>query len=143
MLGHGLDRVDQVAVHVRVPEVEADADVRPSSSTSSTKCTSEPARDSSFGITSTATRTPSGSASRCSSSMLRRAAVRGCCRPGTLRLRPRQAQVRDQHPNGDAPRDVQRPLRFGHGPRARLGIGARERQRRTPAPAVKLSPIGA
>src|SRR5439155_1595491 len=48
---------------------------RPSRS-SSTKCTSDPARDSSFGITSTATRTPSGSAARCSSSRLRRADAR-------------------------------------------------------------------
>ena len=76
VLRHGFDGVDEIAVHVRMAEIEADADRRSSSSTSSTKWTSEPARDSSFGITSTASRTPSGSASRCSSSMLRRAPSR-------------------------------------------------------------------
>ena len=74
VLRHRFDRVDEVAVEVRVAEVEADADVGRSRSCS-TKCTSEPARDSSFGITSTAIRTPSGSAIRSSSSMLRRARV--------------------------------------------------------------------
>ena len=44
--------------------------------TFSTKYTSEPARDSSLGITSIAIVTPSGSASFCSSSILRRAASR-------------------------------------------------------------------
>ena len=95
------------------------------------KCTSDPARDSSFGITSTATRTPSGAASRCSSSMLRARAVTAvpagrCCERGS-------PQMGDQDAKRDPPRDLERALGFLHGPRPCFGIGAGQGDRRPPA----------
>ena len=104
------------------------------SRSSSTKCTSDPARDSSLGITSTATRTPSGDASRCSSSTLRRARVTVVV-ARRRRLRPRQAEVDHEHLHRDPARDEQRLLRFGDRRGPPVGVGARQRQRRAPSPA--------
>ena len=108
--------------------------------TSSTKCTSEPARDSSFGITSTrdlhAERL--GQPLQLLDAAPRRR--RGCCRS------PRRCCVRGKP-------EVRRPARrtgirraicsarsaSAIALRARLGVGARERQRRTPAAARRSS----
>ena len=109
---------------------------------SSTKCTSEPARDSSFGITSTAMRTPSG----CGQPLqLLDAAPRGVAAvrrsPAIARLRPRQAEMRHQHRDRNPPRDVQRALGFGHRPRARVA-DRRSRVEQRPLPAAAGEALG-
>ena len=104
------------------------------SSTSSTKWTSEPARDSSFGITSTATRTPErlSQTLQCLEAAPRAvAAVVG--RRGLLGAR--KPDVRHEDAKWHAPRDLQRALGLRHRPSPRVGIRARQRQRRTPAAA--------
>ena len=105
------------------------------SRSSSTKCTSEPARDSSLGITSTrdAHAERRGQPLQLLDAAPR--ARRGCCRPAPgccVRGRPR---CTTSTLNGNPPRDVQRVLGFGDRLRARVGVGARERQRRAPAAA--------
>ena len=94
VLGDRLDRVGDVAHQVRVAEVEADAGARCRRDRRSSRATSDPASDSSFGITSSATRTPSGSASRqiSSSASERRRAVLS-----PALCSPRRAEVHDEH----------------------------------------------
>ena len=50
-------------------------------------------------------------------------------------LRARDAEVRHQHRHRQPPRDVQRLFGLAHRMRARVGIGARQRQRAAPASA--------
>ena len=94
---------------MRVAEVEADADAVPLRASSSTKCTSEPARDSSFGITSTA----SAHAQRLGEPLqLLDAAARRVAAVVRRRrlLRRGHAQMHDEHLERNPPRDVQRAL---------------------------------
>ena len=74
------DRIDEVADQIRMAEVEADPDVGRPRGSSSTKWTSEPARDSSFGMTSSASCTPRA---RQAAAALRGCGARrrGCCLP--------------------------------------------------------------
>ena len=87
--------------------------------------------ESSFGITSNATRTPSGSASRQISSMLRSAAdarvVAGAA------LGRRRAEVHDQRLERNPARDVQRRVRFPHRRLPRGAVGRRVRQHVAPS----------
>ena len=131
VLRHGFDRVDQVAVHVRVAEVQADAERR--------RVERRPRRSAPASRRATARSgsprprscTPSGSASRCSSSMLRRAASR-LFSPGAGCGVARHAQMHDRDTERNAPRDLQRALGFG---RARAAGAPRRRSRgRTASP---------
>ena len=106
---------------------------RLSSSTSSTKCTSEPARDSSFGITST--RQPHAERLGQLLQLLDAAArpVAAVARPpwASQRGTPRCATSTLKR---DAPRDLQRALGFGdRAALARRGSRWRSDQRRPPA----------
>ena len=144
VLRHGFDRVDDVAVQVRVAEVEADADVGRVEIAARRSARATPARDSSFGITSTATRTPSGSAIRSSSSTLRRAAVAAVVARRLAAASAARPRCTTSTCTGMPPRDVQRALGLADRLRARVA------DRRWPAtatppqrPPAKLSAIGA
>ena len=143
MLRHGFNRVDDVAVDVRVAEVEADA-----------RFGAEIVqRDVLFDEMH----------ERAGAGQLVRQHFHGDSHPERLRqphqlldaaprrrarvlwadlriprLVARHPEVRDQHRHGDAPRDVQRPLGLANRPRPRAGVDAGDRQRPAPAPAGEL-----
>ena len=132
VLRHRFDGVDQVAVHVRVAEVEADADAgarraRPRRSARATRRAT--ARSESL---RRATRTPSGSASRCSSSMLRRARVAAVVGRRRLLRAAAGPDVRHQH--------AERECAARCAARARLRPSARARASRRRSPASAAGP---
>ena len=101
------------------------------STTRSTKCTSEPARDSSFGITST--RDPHAKRFGHGGKFLDAPPGGVAAVVGRGRRRPsRHTQVRDEHLERNPTRDLQRSLGFPHGPRPGVAVRARQRQRRRP-----------
>ena len=149
VLGHGFNRVDDVTVEVGVAEVQADPDLgsgrrRPASRLPRRSARAiRPATTRSAALPR-AIRTPSGWASRINCSMLRRAAARVSCTPiRDRRLRPRHTEMRDEHRDGDAPRDVQRPLGFAHRARTRVGSALAIESVPFQRPPLKRSAIGA
>ena len=144
VLGHGFDRVDDVAVEVGVAEVQADADLGSGQIVGHRHVFLDEVDERSGprqlvrhhfhrDLHAERLRQPL---------QLFDAPARGRARVlhadlGIPRLRSRHAEMRDEHRNGDAPRDVQRPLGFAHRARTRVRIRARDRERPAPAPAAE------
>ena len=137
VLRHGFDGFYEVAVHVGMGEIQADA--RPSVRRGPLRRNARANRP--------ATARSESLPPRCVRRAARRAAamLRGyAAQPSRLLspppelLRPRHAQMRHQHLDGNPSRDVQRPLGFSHRPRTRSASALASVARAPPA-AEKLS----
>ena len=110
VLGHGFDRVRRRRrIRYAWPK-SRQIPARPTRGPVRASPTSDAGVDSAFGITSSATRTPSGSAARQISSTLRERPPRGCCRRRRLVGR-RRPECTTSTSNGIRLRDLQRRAR--------------------------------